>query len=114
MVVISDHYYCNYLDLFRNDERLRKMQTRLVGINKCFIAIHHPGGTYYNNAGANYCPSYIDIHELAELKPAAESGHWEFACKHMGKDVSFHPVVKTACRKAMDDIRLLTRNRNPS
>lgn len=85
------------------------MKTRVVGLNGTMIAIHYPGGTYYNNAGANYCPAWIEVSPLESLEPGDTPGEWKYKIKRGSGGLTFHPTIKTACANVVSDLRLKSR-----
>lgn len=81
-------------------------KTRLVGINNRSIAIHHPGGRWWDNGGEHYTPAWISVHELESIKPANEPDTWRFEIKRRGgKEISFHPTPKVAARNAVLELQ---------
>lgn len=89
-------------------------KTKLMGITHKMIAIKHPGGTYYTNGGPNYCPAWIQVDELATLKPSSKvPGEFEFTLKRLANSITFHPQAPTACRDALRDLATMNFNRDP-
>lgn len=82
------------------------MKTRVVGLSGTMIAIHYPGSTYYNNAGANYCPAWIEIKQLESLERGENPEEWIFKTKRLGFGMSFHPTIKTACGEVVSKLSL--------
>ncbi len=74
-------------------------KTRLVGLNRGMIAIHHPGGTYWDNSGRNYVSAWIEVEVLEDLKPGREPETWHYRSKR-GHSISFHPTPSRAVENA--------------
>lgn len=75
-------------------------KTRLVAINARLIAIHHPGGSYWDNGGENYVSAWVEVKELEDLRRGNEPGTWVFRLKRTGHGLSYHPTVKKAAENA--------------
>ena len=81
-------------------------KTRLVAISAHMIAIHHPGGTYWDNGGEHYVRSWVQVAELDDLRRSNEPDTWVFEIKHTGPGLSYHPTIKHAVNEAVDRLVL--------
>ncbi len=83
--------------------------TRLIGITRTMIAIHHPGGRWWDNGGEHYGPAHISVHELESLTRGNKARTYRFCIKRGGSGVSFHPTRKKAVKVAverLEDLKL--------
>lgn len=78
-------------------------KTRIVAISRSHIAIHHPGGSYWDNSGQNYVSAWIEVLPLVELKRGNEAGTFIYRVERRGA-IRFHPTPKVAVRAAMAEL----------